>query len=81
MKNIFCIGFGYVGEPTMEVIAKMCPNNHVNVIDLNEERIKVTRLMRKISWVFDSRAVINLSEAKKYSFNVWSKGKGENNYL
>ena len=40
IKNICCIGAGYVGGPTMSVIADQCPNILINVVDLNEERIK-----------------------------------------
>ena len=39
VKNICCIGAGYVGGPTMAVIADRCPNIMINVVDLNEERI------------------------------------------
>tara|TARA_B100000242_G_scaffold127102_1_gene89654 strand:+ start:2778 stop:4163 length:1386 start_codon:yes stop_codon:yes gene_type:complete len=39
IKNICCIGAGYVGGPTMAVIAQQCPNIIVNVVDLNEQRI------------------------------------------
>ena len=39
MKNILCIGAGYVGGPTMAVIADRCPDYTVNVVDINEERI------------------------------------------
>ena len=38
--NICCIGAGYVGGPTMAVIADKCPDIQINVVDLNEERIK-----------------------------------------
>ena len=37
--NICCIGAGYVGGPTMAVIAAKCPHIHVNVVDVNEARI------------------------------------------
>ena len=37
--NICCIGAGYVGGPTMSVIASNCPNINVIVADINEERI------------------------------------------
>ena len=37
--NICCIGAGYVGGPTMSVIAEKCPNITVNVVDLNQKRI------------------------------------------
>ena len=39
-KNICCIGAGYVGGPTMSVIAFNCPEYRVDVVDNNEERIK-----------------------------------------
>ena len=39
IKNICCIGAGYVGGPTMAVIAEKCPEIQINVIDLNLERI------------------------------------------
>ena len=39
-KIICCIGAGYVGGPTMSVIALNCPDWQVNLVDLNEERIK-----------------------------------------
>lgn len=40
IKNICCIGAGYVGGPTMAVIAQKCPNVNVTVVDINEKRIK-----------------------------------------
>lgn len=39
VKNICCIGAGYVGGPTMAVIAQKNPNINVTVVDLNEKRI------------------------------------------
>ena len=39
IKQICCIGAGYVGGPTMAAIAFKCPNIKVNVVDINEERI------------------------------------------
>ena len=39
IKNICCIGAGYVGGPTMTVIADKCPQIEVNVVDINEDRI------------------------------------------
>ncbi|MEJ2262811.1 MAG: nucleotide sugar dehydrogenase [Anaerolineales bacterium] len=39
MSNILCIGAGYVGGPTMAVIAKNCPEHRVTVVDLDEQRI------------------------------------------
>ncbi|MFD2917461.1 nucleotide sugar dehydrogenase [Psychroserpens luteus] len=39
IKNICCIGAGYVGGPTMAVIAQKCPDINVTVVDINEQRI------------------------------------------
>jgi UDPglucose 6-dehydrogenase len=37
--NICCIGAGYVGGPTMAMIAKKCPETKVTVVDINAGRI------------------------------------------
>jgi len=39
IKNICCIGAGYVGGPTMAIIAQKCPEINVTVVDINEKRI------------------------------------------
>lgn len=39
IKNITCIGAGYVGGPTMAVIAQKCPDIKVTVVDINPQRI------------------------------------------
>jgi UDPglucose 6-dehydrogenase len=38
-KRILCIGAGYVGGPTMAVMASRCPDYKVTVVDINEDRI------------------------------------------
>ena len=38
-KNILCIGAGYVGGPTMAIIAYKCPQYKVTVVDINPSRI------------------------------------------
>ena len=38
-KNILCIGAGYVGGPTMAMIAHKCPQYKVTVVDINPDRI------------------------------------------
>ncbi|WP_395042750.1 nucleotide sugar dehydrogenase [Flavobacterium sp.] len=40
ITNICCIGAGYVGGPTMAVIAQKCPHIKVTVVDLNVNRIE-----------------------------------------
>lgn len=39
VNKICCIGAGYVGGPTMSVIASQCPEIEVTVVDINQERI------------------------------------------
>jgi len=38
--KICCIGAGYVGGPTMAMIAHKCPDIQVYVVDINEQRIQ-----------------------------------------
>jgi len=38
-KHILCIGAGYVGGPTMAMIAHQCPQYKVTIVDINPERI------------------------------------------
>lgn len=40
-QQICCIGAGYVGGPTMAVIAKQCPEIRVTVVDMNQERVNI----------------------------------------
>lgn len=40
ITKICCIGAGYVGGPTMSVIANKCPHIKVTVVDINEYRIE-----------------------------------------
>lgn len=40
VKNICCLGAGYVGGPTMAIIASKCPQIKVTIVDINEEKIK-----------------------------------------
>ena len=39
IKNICCIGAGYVGGPTMAVIAYKCDDIVINIVDTNKSRI------------------------------------------
>jgi len=39
VKKILCIGAGYVGGPTMAMIAKKCPQYQVKIVDINAARI------------------------------------------
>ena len=37
--KICCIGAGYVGGPTMAVVADKCPNLEITIVDLDKEKI------------------------------------------
>jgi len=39
IKNLLCIGAGYVGGPTMAMIASKCPQYRVTLVDINHQRI------------------------------------------
>ena len=39
IQRICCIGAGYVGGPTMAVIADRCSHVQVQVVDINQARI------------------------------------------
>ncbi len=39
IQNICCLGAGYVGGPTMAMIAAKCPDIQVTVADFNEKRV------------------------------------------
>lgn len=39
IKKICCIGAGYVGGPTCSVMALMCPDIQMTVVDVSKERI------------------------------------------
>jgi UDPglucose 6-dehydrogenase len=38
-KNLLCIGAGYVGGPTMAMIAHKCPQYKVTVVDVDKDKI------------------------------------------
>ncbi len=40
VRTICCIGAGYVGGPSMAVMADKCPHIQFNVVDMNPERIE-----------------------------------------
>ena len=46
-KHILGIGAGYVGGPTMAMIAYKCPQYKVTVVDINADKIR--RLELKVT--------------------------------
>ena len=41
----------------------------------------ISKLMRKPSWIFDSRSILNGEEIKKFGLNFWKIGNGSNNEI
>mgnify|MGYP001432330403 CR=1 FL=1 len=68
VKNICCIGAGYVGGPTMAVISENCPDIQVNVVDLNERRI--------LDW--NSKDLTNLPVYEPGLREIISRCRGKN---
>uniref|UniRef100_A0A673X495 UDP-glucose 6-dehydrogenase n=1 Tax=Salmo trutta TaxID=8032 RepID=A0A673X495_SALTR len=64
VRKICCIGAGYVGGPTCSVIAQMCPEVTVTVVDVNEDRIR--------AWNSDSLPIFEVNTPTK-TFGI---GKG-----
>ena len=40
---------------------------------------EIARLMRKPSWIFDSRSILNDDDIKRFGLNFWKIGNGSNN--
>lgn len=84
-KDIVCIGAGYIGGPTMVVIAKKNPDRKVMVVDINAERIAawnsedysllIYDSMRKPALVFDTRNCLDVNGLRKIGFKVLNIGK------
>ena len=57
ITNICCIGAGYVGGPTMAVVAQKCPHIKVTIVDINTSRIAawndqdLTKLYKNLSHI------------------------------
>ena len=56
IQRICCIGAGYVGGPTMAVIADRCPEVQVQVVDINQARIDVGMMPTSASCRFMNQA-------------------------
>ena len=68
IKNICCIGAGYVGGPTMSVIAEKCPHINVKVVDTNKKRIDL----------WNSKDLNNLPIYEPGLKNIIKKCRGKN---
>ena len=56
VQRICCMGAGYVGGPTMAVIADRCPEVQVTVVDLNQAHI-VHMALAKACWMRCFRSI------------------------
>ena len=52
VKVVVCIGAGYVGGPTMAVMAKHCAEVTFYIVDVNEQRIGFFFLIFFFSFLF-----------------------------
>ncbi len=75
MTNILCIGAGYVGGPTMAVIAQHCPQHRITLYDINEERIKAWKSDNLPIYEPGLKEVVEHSRGKNLFFT--SEGIGE----
>ena len=66
IKSICCIGSGYVGGPTMSVIAQKKPTIKVTVVDLNAQRIY--KNMQKPAFVLDGRNILEREGLENIGF-------------
>ena len=68
IKNICCIGAGYVGGPTMSIIAQKNPDIKVNVVDMNPDKI--------LAW--NSKDLDNLPVYEPGLSKVLNEARGRN---
>lgn len=67
---ICCMGAGYVGGPTMAVIAQRCPQIRVCVVDISKEQVlRILYYSINMHSLLNSRAVID-EKTKKQRFFI-----------
>ncbi|VAX18862.1 UDP-glucose 6-dehydrogenase [hydrothermal vent metagenome] len=69
-KNVLCIGAGYVGGPTMAVIAAKSPSIKVTVVDVNEEKIKAWQTDQLPIYEPGLLAIVQKSRGKNLFFST-----------
>lgn len=70
LDNILCIGAGYVGGPTMAMIAKKCPGRRVTVVDINASRIEAWKSDQLPFYEPGLREVVNETIGKNLFFST-----------
>ena len=75
VRNICCIGAGYVGGPTMAVFADKCPNLNIFVVDKNKQRVDAWNSEDLTNFLFSREGLINLfpKKVRIYIFQKTSK--------
>jgi len=69
-KNILCIGAGYVGGPTMAVIAAKCPQYKVTVVDIDHQKIKAWNSVDLPIYEPGLDGVVNKARGKNLFFST-----------
>ena len=67
INKICCIGAGYVGGPTMAMIAKKCPHINVTVVDMNQQKIDLWN-RNKFLFFRSRKLYIGMTVDVSYSF-------------
>jgi len=81
-KKILCIGAGYVGGPTMAMIAHKCPDYRVTVVDINPEKIARWNSDRLPIFEPGLDAVVRAARGKNLFFSTdIEKGIRENDII
>ncbi len=69
-KNILCIGAGYVGGPTMAMIAAKCPQYKITVADINEEKIRAWQSDQLPIFEPGLLSVVRLARGRNLFFSI-----------
>lgn len=70
MRRILCIGAGYVGGPTMAMIARKNPDVEVTVVDINQKRIDAWNSDRLPIYEPGLDAVVKAARGKNLFFTT-----------
>jgi UDPglucose 6-dehydrogenase len=69
-KNILCIGAGYVGGPTMAVLARKCPLYRVTVVDIDPARIAAWNSDELPIYEPDLEEIVRATRSKNLFFST-----------
>ncbi|MFA5755899.1 MAG: nucleotide sugar dehydrogenase [Smithellaceae bacterium] len=81
-KNILGIGAGYVGGPSMVMIASKCPDYRVTVVDVNPERIAAWNSDRRPVYEPGLETIVKKTRGRNLFFSTGiEKGIQENDII